>query len=82
MTLYRLCFAVHVKEILTRQHGKKKSCVMKKKLYGCLGDKVCASRGCETAMTPRTGFWWLIFRECGELLCGKMFISQLSDLFT
>ena len=32
-----------------------------------LGDRVSASRGCEAAVTVRTGCGWVKLRECGEL---------------
>ena len=33
--------------------------------------------GCETAVTARTCCWWIMFRECGELLHGKIFALRL-----
>ena len=33
--------------------------------------------GCETAVTARTGCWWVKFRECGELLYGRRFPLML-----
>ena len=38
-----------------------------------LGDRVSASGGCEAAVTARTRYGWVKFRECGELLNGKRF---------
>ena len=38
-----------------------------------LGDKVSAGGGCNAAVTARTRCGWVKFRECGELLYGRMF---------
>ena len=38
-----------------------------------LGDRMGAGGGCEAAVTARTRCWWVKFRECGELLCGRRF---------
>ena len=36
-----------------------------------LGDRVRAGGGCETAMTDRTRYGWVKFRECGVFLYGR-----------
>ena len=38
-----------------------------------LDDRVSAGGGCETAVTARTGFGRVTYRECGELLYGRRF---------
>ena len=38
-----------------------------------LGDRVSAGGGCEADVTARTRCWWIMFRECGELLYGTGF---------
>ena len=42
-----------------------------------LGDRVCAGGGCEAAVTARTRCWWVICRECGELIYGRRFPLML-----
>ena len=42
-----------------------------------LGDSVCASGGCVAAVTTRTRFGLVKFRECGELLYGRRFPLEL-----
>ena len=42
-----------------------------------LGDRLSASGGCEAAVTARTRFGWVMFRECGELLYGRRFPLRL-----
>ena len=39
-----------------------------------LGDRVSAGGGCEAAVTARTRYVWVKFRECSELLYGKWFL--------
>ena len=36
-----------------------------------IGDRVSAGGGCEADVTARTWCWWVKFRECSELLCGR-----------
>ena len=38
-----------------------------------LGDRVSAGGGCEAAVTARTSYGWVKFRECSELLYGRRF---------
>ena len=38
-----------------------------------LGDGVIAGGGCDSAVTARTRYGWVKFRECGELLYVCMF---------
>ena len=33
-----------------------------------LGDRVSAAGGCGAAVTVRTGYGWVMFRECVEIL--------------
>ena len=40
-------------------------------VFTCLGDRVSAGGGYETAVTARTRRGWVKFRECGELLYGS-----------
>ena len=40
-----------------------------------LGNRVNAGEGCEAAVTARTRCAWAKYRECGELLCKKIFQS-------
>ena len=42
-----------------------------------LGGMVSAGGRCESAVTARARFWLAKFRECGELLYGKMFSLRL-----
>ena len=42
-----------------------------------IGDRVSASGGCEAAVTAITRCGWVKFRECGELLYGRMFPLKL-----
>ena len=42
-----------------------------------LGDRVSAGGGCEAAGTVRTRCGLTKFRECGELLCGRIFPLML-----
>ena len=37
------------------------------------GLRVSVGEGCEAAVTARTRCWWVMFRECGELLYGRRF---------
>ena len=37
-----------------------------------LGDRVSAGGGCEAAKTERTRCGWVMSRECGELLYGRL----------
>ena len=43
-----------------------------------LGDRVSAVGGCEAAMTARTRYRWVNFRECCELLYGRGFSLMLN----
>ena len=36
-----------------------------------LVDRVIAGGRCEAAVTARTGYGWVMFRECCELLSGR-----------
>ena len=38
-----------------------------------LGDRVSAGGGCVAAVISKTRFWWVMFRECCELLHGRIF---------
>ena len=40
--------------------------------YTYLGDSVNAGGGCEAAVIARTRCGWVILRQCGELLYGKI----------
>ena len=43
-----------------------------------LGDRMNAGGGCEAAVTARTRCWWIMFRECSDLLYGRRFpLKQL-----
>ena len=42
-----------------------------------LGDKVSTSGGCEAAVTARTGYIFVMLRECGELLNSRRFSLRL-----
>ena len=42
-----------------------------------LSDMVSAGGGCEAAVTATTNFGWVKFRECGELLYGRIFPLRL-----
>ena len=41
--------------------------------FAYLVDRVSACGGCEAAATARTTCGWVKFRECGELLYGRIF---------
>ena len=41
------------------------------------GGRVRASGGCEAAVTAKTRFGWVRFRECGELMYGMRFPLRL-----
>ena len=41
------------------------------------GDRVSAGGGCEAAVTVRTRFGWVMFRDCGQLLYGRRFHLRL-----
>ena len=41
------------------------------KSFCYLGDRLNARGGSEAAVTARTRFRWIKFRECVELLCGR-----------
>ena len=45
-----------------------------------LGDRLNASGGCETAVTPRLRIGWMKFRECGELLRGGRFSLRMKGV--
>ena len=38
-----------------------------------LDDRVSVDGGCEVAVTARTRYGWVEYRECGELLYGRRF---------
>ena len=42
-----------------------------------LRDRVSAGGGCKAAVITRTICGWVKFRECGELLCSKIFPAKL-----
>ena len=42
-----------------------------------LGDRVSGGGGCWAGATASTRCWFFNLRECGELLCGKMFSRKL-----
>ena len=44
-----------------------------------LGDRVSAGGGCGAAVTARIRCWWVRFRECGELLYGRIFPLRLKE---
>ena len=46
--------------------------------YTYLGDRVSVGGGCEAVVTARTRCWWVKFRECGELLCGRRLPIRLN----
>ena len=69
-----------MKGILERQWSRKKSYLMKWKLYWEFtyhGDDVSAGGGCEAAVTGRTRCVWVKLRECSELLYGRRFPVRL-----
>ena len=41
------------------------------------GDNWSAGVGCEVAVTARTRCWWVMLRDCGELLYGDRFFLKL-----
>ena len=45
-----------------------------------LGNRLNASGGCETAVTPRVRIEWMNFRECGELLLGRRFSVTMKGM--
>ena len=45
--------------------------------YTCLCDELCANGGCEAAVTVRTRFCWVKFKECDKLLWEKRFHLNL-----
>ena len=45
------------------------------------GDRVNAGGGCEAAVTARTRYGLLMFRECHELLYGRRYPLKLNGLF-
>ena len=45
-----------------------------------LGDRVSAGGECEAAVTARTRYGWVKFRECGELLYGRRFPLMLKGV--
>ena len=44
-----------------------------------LGDRVSASGGCEATVTAITRCWWVIFKDCDELLYGRRFHLRLKE---
>ena len=50
------------------------------KVFCYLGDRLNASRGCETAVTSRVRTGWVKFRECGELLRGRRFSLRMKGV--
>ena len=46
----------------------------------CLGDRIYENG--RFSLTVRTAFSWVAVRECGELLCGKLFHLKLKYFFT
>ena len=46
-----------------------------------LGDRLCAGRGREAAVTARRRCGWVKLRECGEMLYGRRFSMKLKGLF-
>ena len=42
-----------------------------------LGDRVCASGGCEAAVTAKTRCGWVKFMDCADLLYGRRFPLRL-----
>ena len=47
-----------------------------------LGDRVSAGGGCEAAVTARTRYIWIKFREYSEFLNSRRFPLRLKGLFT
>ena len=47
------------------------------KSFCYLENRLTASGGSEAAVTARTKIGWIKFRECGELLCGRKFLSKM-----
>ena len=45
--------------------------------FSYLGDRLNATGGCETAVTARSRFGWMKFRECSEILKGKRFSLKM-----
>ena len=46
-----------------------------------LGDRVSAGGGCEAAVTGRTRYGWVKFRECGELLYGRFPLMRKGSVY-
>ena len=38
----------------------------------CLGDRISSGGGCEADVRSRTRLGWIKFRDCQDLLCGKV----------
>ena len=72
-----------MKRILERQLSIKKSCdeVETVREFTYLGDRVSAGGGCESAVTARIRCGWVMFRECGEMLCGSRFFLRHKGAF-
>ena len=50
------------------------------RVFTYLGDRVSADGGSEVAVTARSRFGWIKFRECGEILQGKRFPLKLKGM--
>ena len=62
-----------MKGILESQKSRKRSDEVETvKEFTYLCDRVSTGGGCEAAVTARR-CWWVMFRECGELLYGRRF---------
>jgi len=51
-------------------------------LFACfyLSNELNVTGGYDTAVTVRTRIGWMKFRECGELLQGKIFLLKIKGL--
>ena len=57
--------------------GRKEMWLSRNREFTYLGDSVSADKGCEAAVTARTRWVWVKFRECGKLLHGNKFPLKL-----
>ena len=46
----------------------------------CLGNRLNASSGRDTAVTSRVRIGWMKFKECGELLLGRRFSLRMNEM--
>ena len=47
------------------------------RIFTYLDDRMSAGGGCDAAVTVRTTCWWVMYRECFELLYDRRFPLRL-----